>query len=312
VRAADLTVIIPTRDRWPILARTLEALAAQTEQGFDTIVVVDGTEQPVPPELERNQAVRVVGNARQGPGAARNLGARLTDRPLLLFLGDDMLATPTLAMHHLARHRAEPGPEVAVLGHVEWHPEIARNRLLRWLEWSGSQFEYRALAGRRGEDVGFGRFYASNVSIKRERFLDVGGFDPDFRQADYEDTDLGWRLHQRGLRLIYEPAAIARHLHRYEWSDIERRYASRAEAEQLMSVKHSWFSPWFYERIRAHTTEPPASRLWPLVVDYVPARARPLRRLVEARADRWYHQQLAPVFLEAWERAGRRRSGPLG
>jgi 2-polyprenyl-3-methyl-5-hydroxy-6-metoxy-1,4-benzoquinol methylase len=37
------------------------------------------------------------------------------------------------------------------------------------------------------------------------------------------------------------------------------------------------------------------------VVDYVPERAHPIRRLVERKADRWYHQRLAPAFLNAWE-----------
>ena len=45
----DLTVIIPTHGRPDILRRTLDGLAAQTVHGFDVVVVVDGTDQPVPP-----------------------------------------------------------------------------------------------------------------------------------------------------------------------------------------------------------------------------------------------------------------------
>jgi GT2 family glycosyltransferase len=310
VRADDVAVAIPTRDRWKILTRTLEALRAQTVDGFQTIVVADGLDQRIPDALRRRADVRVLVQPHAGPGMARNLAARSTDRPLVLFLGDDTVPTPSLVSRHLAWHRRQPASEVAVLGHVDWHPEVGSSRLLHWLDWSGSQFEYRALAGHGGEDVGFGRLYASNLSIKRGWFLEAGGFDPDFRRAAYEDTELGWRLHQRGLRLIYEPDAVAHHLHRYEWADMERRYATRAEAERLMCAKHPGFSPWFLERIRAHAAQPPVSRLWPLVVDYVPRRPRRLRRAAEIRADRWYHQRLAPAFLEAWERAGRRGAHP--
>ncbi len=307
--ATELAVVIPTRQRWPILARTLEALAAQSVSGFETIVVVDGTDQRVPTWLRERPGTRVLEQPHGGPGTARNKAVSHTDRRLILFLGDDMIPAPTLIAQHLAHHNAESAPEVAVLGRVAWHPEVARSRLLRWLDWSASQFDFRALEGRAGEDVGFGRFYSCNVSLKRELFTQADGFDSDFR-FDYEDLDLGWRLHERGLRLIYEPAALAFHLHSYDWKSIERRYVSRAGAERLMCSKHSWFSPWFHNRIAAYARQPTASRIWPLVVDYIPARARPLRRRVEARANRWYHQQLAPGFLAAWERAVQSESEP--
>jgi GT2 family glycosyltransferase len=300
---SDLAVVIPTRERWGVLARTLEALAGQTLDGFETLVAVDGDDQRVPATVAGLPDVRVLAGERAGPAAARNRGAAATDRALLLFLGDDMIPTPELIARHLDRHNREPSPEVAVLGHVEWHPEVAGDRLARWLEWSGSQFEYRALGADRPEDAGFGRFYACNVSLKREAFVGAGGFDPAFRTADYEDLDLGWRLHQRGMRLRYEPGALVHHLHRYDWEGIERRYANRARAERLMLARHGWFAPWFHDRIRAYAAQPAVSGIWPVIVDRVPERLRPLRGWVQDRANRRYHQRLAPAFLSAWEQA---------
>jgi GT2 family glycosyltransferase len=299
-RAADLAIVIPTRERWEILSRTLDALGVDQAPGFETIVVVDGTDQDVPSELYERPALRVLAQEHQGPGVARNLGAAATERPLLMFLGDDMVPAPELVSRHLRRHEREPATNVAVLGRVEWHPDVARSRIQRWLEWSSSLFDYRALTDSAGEDVGFGRFYSCNVSLKRELFSAAGGFDPDFR-FDYEDLDFGWRLSRHDLRLVYEPDAVARHLHRYDWTDVERRYDSRGHAERLMLSKHEWFTPWFYERFKAHAAQPPTSRLWPLLVDLIPERAQPLRGWVEARADRWYHHRLAPIFFAAWE-----------
>lgn len=301
MQPSDLAVVIPTRDRWSVLARTLDALSRQTVCGFETIVAVDGEDQRVPREVEDRIEVRLLVGERGGPGVARNRGARVTDRPLLLFLGDDIVPTPTLVAHHLASHDQQPAAEAAVLGRVEWHPELRSDRLLRWLEWSGSQFDYRALGMRPADDVGFGRFYSSNVSLKQAIFTRAGGFDPDFRSADYEDIDLGWRLERLGMRLGYEPDALGWHLHGYSWADVERRYANRARAERVMLAKHSWFEPWFHERIAASASQPPTSRVWPLIVDRVPEKAGRTRAWVEARANRWYHQRLAPAFLNAWE-----------
>src|SRR5581483_421284 len=115
-----------------------------------------------------------------------------------------------------------------------------------------------------------------------------------------EDLDFGWRLHQRGMQLVYEPAAVVHHLHRHDFESVQRRYESRARAERLMMRKHGWFKPWFHDRIAAEAAAPSVSGVWARVVDRVPARASRVRGVVERRADRWYHQQLAPRFMAAW------------
>lgn len=288
---ADLTVIIPTRDRWAILERTLAALRAQTVKGFDIVVVADGTDQN-PPPLE----ARVVVKDHGGPGAARNAGVQATERRLILFLGDDMIPEPTLVERHLAHHRARPELNVSVLGHADWHPEVPDTALHRWLEWSGTQFDFHNI---QGDDAGWGRFYSCNVSLKRDFFLNVGGFDEDFL-FDYEDLDCGYRLNEQGLQLLYEPAAVAHHVHSYDWDRLQRRWESRARAERLMMAKHSWFSPHFANRIRRAAGARPVSRLWPTLADRMPRSLQGLQRRARVLADRWYLQQLAPRFLNAW------------
>jgi len=104
------------------------------------------------------------------------------------------------------------------------------------------------------------------------------------------------------LRLLYEPGAIVEHLHPYDWAGVRRRYESRAGAERLMAAKHDWFKPWFRGQIEGAASHRRVNRLWALAVDHVPMRATPLRRTLERRANRWYLQQLARPFLEAWKR----------
>ena len=305
--AADLAVVIPTRRRWDVLRLTLAALRRQSEQGFETIVVADGNDQEVP-DLP---GVRVLRQAHAGPGVARNTGVEASDRALVLFIGDDMIPRPELVARHLARHRARPEREVAVLGRSVWHPDVPRDRLHRWLEWSGALFDFRQLEDQGWEDAGWPRFYSSNVSLKRELFLDAGGFDPDFA-FDYEDLDLAWRLGQRGLCLHYARDAVTEHLHPYTWDAVRRRYESRAGAEQIMMRKHAWFAPWFRAKTEDAAERSPVSRLWALVVDAIPSRPRRVRAAVEARADRYYLQRLAPAFNAAWEtaRGAEPRSAP--
>ncbi len=285
-----------------MLRTTLRALQAQVEQGFETIVVADGTDQDIPDLPD----VRVVRQEHRGPGVARNRGVSESDRRLVLFIGDDMVPRPGFVASHLSAHRREPGSCVAVLGRVAWHPSVPQDRLHRWLEWSGALFDYRELELQGGEEAGWSRFYSSNVSLKRDLFLASGGFDADF-VFDYEDLDLGWRLRERGMRLLYESSAVTDHLHPYNWTAVQRRYESRAGAERLMQAKHDWFEPWFYRQIEAAARARRVSRLWTLVVDHVPPWASRVRRAIELRADRHYLQRLAPSFLAAWAAAGRDR-----
>jgi GT2 family glycosyltransferase len=294
--AADLSVIVPTRERWETLDETLGALEAQTARGFETIVVVDGNDEDVP-ELA---GVRVLAQQRAGPGAARNRAVAHSTRPLVLFLGDDMVPRPDFVARHLELHRRHPSSEVAVLGRIVWHRAVPRDRLHRWLEWSCALFDYRLLEESGDQDAGWARFYSSNVSLKRELFLSVGGFDESFA-FDYEDLDLAWRLGGRAMRLVYEPGAVVEHRHVYDWAAVRGRYRSRAAAERLMAAKHDWFEPWFKKQIEAATAEPSASRLWALTVDWVPHKPTRMRAAVERRANRHYLQRLAPAFLEAWQ-----------
>jgi glycosyltransferase involved in cell wall biosynthesis len=295
---SDLTVVIPTRDRWAILRRTLDRLAAQTVAGFEVVVVADGLDQS-PPDLG---SVRTIVKEHGGPGAARNAAVQATERPLLLFLGDDMLPVPELVERHLAVHDANPEREVAVLGHIDWHPEVAGTPVAGWLDRTDSQFDYRKIAGQAGQDVGFGRFFSSNVSLKRELFCAAGGFDEAFIYY-YEDLDMGWRLHQLGMRLLYEPAARAEHLHRYDWAGLRRRFEGVALGERLMSEKHAWFTPWFRARMQAPSGSRLSDRLLPAAADRLGARLPSLPPRLREAADRAVQRRLAGPFMESWERA---------
>ena len=290
----DLAVVIPTQNRWPMLRRTLDGLAHQTVTGFETIVVADGG-GTVPSDLGH---ARVVMRHSPGVGAARNTGALSSARPLLLFLGDDTIPEPDLVERHVRKHSQSPADEVGVLGLVEWHPEVAGGRIQRWLDWSDTQFDYRHIEG---EEAGWGRFYSSNVSLKRTLFLDVGGFDEDFLFG-YEDLDLGLRLNDKGFRLVYEPAARVLHVHRYDMAGMRRRFMLVGGAEFLMVRKHPEFPPHFLNLLQARRRVPPGSP-WPWLVDLVPDDARRVRATAERRAGSWYAKALTPSFTAGWTAA---------
>jgi GT2 family glycosyltransferase len=155
----------------------------------------------------------------RGPAAARNLGVRSAIGEIVLFTGDDMFLRPDAVGIHLATHTRFPETTVGVLGTVEWRPPVTE--LKRWLHDSGIQFAYGCILSEWVTDFRF--FYTSNLSLKRRFLLEHGLFDEAFPYAACEDLELGLRLMRRGLRLRYDPTAVALHDHEVSFRNVCER-----------------------------------------------------------------------------------------
>jgi GT2 family glycosyltransferase len=293
-----LTIVIPTRDRWSILRRTLAALSIQSVRGFAVVVVVDGDEQEVPDLGD----VRVIVKRAGGSAAARNAGVAEVTTPLTMFLDDDMIPVDDCVERHLAMHAKHGEQEAAVLGRAVWHPELRPNQVSRWLDWSNMMFDYERLEGFEGQDVGWGRFFSCNVSFKTALFRAAGGFDDTFIHY-YEDTDLAMRLGDLGIRVYYEPRAVTRHLQQFDWATVRRRFERVGLGERLMVHKHPDFRPWFKPMMESALAAPRLLPAWPALADRVPAGVPRLRQAARHRANQVYLRRLAPGFLRAYCRA---------
>jgi hypothetical protein len=150
-----------------------------------------------------------------GFAAGCNTGARVARGQLLCFLNDDMRAEPGWVRELVTPLLADPA-----LG-------ATGGKVLSWdgatVDFAGAVMNFEG----RGGQVGFGEPHnpsrhdrgrpilfanGGSLAIRRDRFLDVGGFDEDFF-AFYEDVDLGWRLWLYGLGVRYVPEAVTYHRH---------------------------------------------------------------------------------------------------
>jgi glycosyltransferase involved in cell wall biosynthesis len=214
-----LSVIIPTKDRATSLSRTLEALTRQEgfQGGFDIIVADNGSSDSTTQVLNDFAAsstvsVTAVDQPHGGPASARNAAAEKARGEILLLLGDDTEpAAPDLLARHATLHRARPEPTFACLGKIEWGPGAPVTEFMRWLDHGGPQFHYWALRPGAVDPADY--FYSSHLSLKREAFIEAGGFDIRFPLAAIEDTDLGTRLGDTGLTLEYHPELLVWHDH---------------------------------------------------------------------------------------------------
>jgi GT2 family glycosyltransferase len=298
----ELSVVIPTLGRPGLLRRVLDRLDDQSAPAtaFEVLVVADANEAALQ-DLDRIVRGREYGARRlqadrPGASAARNTGWRAAEAAVVLFLDDDILPEPGLIAGHCEWHRRHPGVEVGVLGDVRWADELRVTPFMRWLE-RGIQFDYLRIEG---TDAGWSRFYTANVSVKRELVELVGGFEEEELPFGYEDLDLALRMRHHGLRLLYNRAASAEHLHPMDLDFWKRRVARIALSEHRFVARHPEIRPYFHDLFAASAAEPAArgrgARLTRIVPPWVPL----LGRWVWGSADAVYRQALAKPFLDAW------------
>jgi glycosyltransferase involved in cell wall biosynthesis len=239
-----LTIVIPTYNRKDVLRKTLEAYCSQSarEEILEVLVVddgsTDGTESVVTQSAEGSPIpIRYLHQDNRGQASARNQGIREAQGEIVLFGDDDVIPASNLVSEHTAWHRKYPEPSVGVLGQVAWSPEVRPTPFMKWLALTGPLFDYHSLS--RGMQVDCAHFYSNNVSLKVEFLRKNGTFDEDFRAYGYEDFELGYRLTQRGLRLLYNPNAVGYHYKYMSFADVRRRAELVDAAERVLRTKEA-------------------------------------------------------------------------
>lgn len=208
------SVIIPAYNCGTALAKTLAALRRQTipEDEIEAIVIddasTDGTRELIDPFI-RDGFVRYLRNEeRLGSGVARNKGLDAASGTYVLLLDADNVPDTRCLEEHLDFHKKFPGPQVAVLGNSQF-PDDAKIPPLMKLDDVGLAF--RRI--RHGDYCGWDRFSSMHISLKRS-FVNIR-FDEEVfaRTIGFEDTDLGFRLHKKGLAIVYNSRAVSHHYH---------------------------------------------------------------------------------------------------
>lgn len=207
--AARFSVVTPTHRRKQSLLRMLEALAQQEYPAdhFEVIVVVDGPDDDVTSSLQQLRfpfRLRAVTQAKSGPAAARNRGLDEATEPFVLFLDDDVVPSPGLMQQHADSHR---GQHVVVIGPLLPAAAVRPAPWTLW-EWATLKEQYSAMASGAWAPTPR-QFYTGNASVRLEDVRKAGGFHPEFKRG--EDVELAWRLHDSGLRFVFNPLARAEH-----------------------------------------------------------------------------------------------------
>jgi mycofactocin system glycosyltransferase len=204
VDAAELTVVVPVRDRAEQLDRCLAALAPLA------VIVVDDASRDRPAvaaAAARHGATLLPLDHNLGPAGARNAGLAHVRTPYVAFVDSDVQVDGA-ELTALAGHFADRG--LALVGPLV--EGASRSLRPRWFE----RYDVAASSldlGRRGARVrpgsAVGWLPSACVVGRVERLRGLGGFDERMRVG--EDVDLVWRLVRSGAVVRYDPVHVARH-----------------------------------------------------------------------------------------------------
>lgn len=221
-----LSVIIATHQRQESLLRLLAQLARQDlpPEEFEVKVVDDGSHPPVRERLRSARlpySLQLLEQSNAGAAAARHLGALAARGDLLLFVDDDMQVGPDFLRQHLLGHLS--GSRRVLLGRISPDPSLPMPLFERW---HARQLEQLAERARAGLPLRGTHLFTGNVSMRREDYLSVGGFDPSLGQS--EDVELGLRLEKTGVELRFSDQAYVLHASDHtrldRWLSRARRY----------------------------------------------------------------------------------------
>ncbi len=214
----EVSVVVATHAmfRYSDLRDAVESVLAQTYGQVELVVVVDGTDAVADRarrEFGDRESVRVhCLPENRGVSAARTHGAELATGDVVAFLDDDAVANPDW-IERLVTAYDDHGA-LAVGGRMtgDWHsgrPWYLPTEF-DWLV--GVTYPGFAEAGAEVRNT-----FESNLSVRRDVFLDLDGFDPDLgptadRYRHGEGAAFGDRLRaEHGRGVIYAPDAVVEH-----------------------------------------------------------------------------------------------------
>ncbi len=241
MKKKKVSLIIPTYNRAEELNLTLASIRKQEIAeglGYEMEVIVadDGScdeTKGVVDSYQNHLDIHYLYQEDQGfrVSKVRNLGAQNATGNILVFVDSGILLEKHCVQNHILVHENEEG-NAAVIGYIYatdynmLEADVAAIRSMIHHEsledvfsyakghcmWDGREKVYQ----RHGDQLSkwpapFAVYWSGNISLKRDWFFEVGGFDENFTFWGGEDNELGIRLWRKGSIFILERSVESIH-----------------------------------------------------------------------------------------------------
>jgi glycosyltransferase involved in cell wall biosynthesis len=202
--AKTASIIIPTFNGASRIGYCLDSLVKQTTgRDVEILVVDDGSTDNTANVVRDYSPVRLITQANAGPASARNRGALEAQGKILLFTDDDCVPMPDWLEAML-----EPFKDLEVVGAKGVYRTHQKSLAARFVQIEYED-KYRMMAGLSSIDF----IDTYSAAFRRDRFLEMTGYDTSFPVACAEDIELSYRMSARGWKMKFVPSAIVYHTH---------------------------------------------------------------------------------------------------
>lgn len=267
MRQIFASVLIITRNKPDHLEITLKSLAKQekTQIPFEVVIIDDGS------EVDLSRIIRKFSNdlliqykkiEHQGIAVARNTGIFIARGEIIILTDDDVIVNPTFIKAHMSEHLKSENVIVVGDRNNVYFSNLKRESVKRTIE-NALQGDITDLLKQTRRDFYAKQtlslfkeshsqskkarwicFVARNVSARKQKLIDVGGFDSGFVGWGVEDIELGYRLYLNGAEYIYQPDAVVYHL---EHKVGDNRVRDIMKNLSYFTEKHSTIAPILYK-----------------------------------------------------------------
>lgn len=202
------SIIVPVYNRPEEVADLLQSLEAQTDKGFEIILVEDGSTIPALPEGYDASPLRLkyYKKSNEGRSIARNYGIERADGDFFIFVDSDCILPPDYIAK--LRRSMEENPTDCFGGPDAAHDSFTDTQ--KAINYAMTAF--LTTGGIRGGKVSMEKFTPRtfNMGFARKVYEKVGGF----REMFSEDIDMSTRIRLAGFSIMLYPDVAVFHKRR--------------------------------------------------------------------------------------------------
>jgi len=233
-----LSLIIPTIGR-ETLKKVLFGI--QNSEDFEEInpeilVIFDGIKNENFSLLQKNfqnkNFIFLETQKKVFSGSTRNLGIKKSKGEILVFLGDDTVPEKSWLKKVYNFHKKNPQKNIGLLGNILLPKNLEQDYFHNWLQ-NHAQFSFNEI---KKNGPTWKHFYTSNISVKK-KIIEDALFSEKFFGWGFEDTEFGYRLAKKGLKLFFDETCVVRHEHHQTLEKIlQNTRNSRKNAKNFESL----------------------------------------------------------------------------
>lgn len=206
---ADYSIVIPIYNSEATLPLVLTAIFnSKLSQKSEVVLVDDGSKsltkiKKIIPRFPKNK-IRLLKQKHLGPAVARNLGVKKAKGNLIIFLDSDVIVEPD-CLSRIVNHFKKDINLAALNGVYSKKPAKPS-----FFTWYFSLFKYYQWVKSSQKD--YTGFSTRLAAIKKDIFLNLGGFNARYQDALVEDYEFGYRLRKQN-KVILDIKATGAHFH---------------------------------------------------------------------------------------------------